>query len=201
MGQVKSLRSSQNERLEVTLMPRRSGGSSGKALGRPPGPGTGLTPELIRQMSAAGASYTEIAETHGVTKQAVSNQALRHGAPARTNVRDDVMANYPWTVPASMYHADPNKRMRDHAEYVATGGEGMSERKLYRLRLFYKRLERENLVVEFDPSIPPGKGISEGGFAYRPRCDSDGDLIIRVNEHTNLTDEGRRLWKMPPIRP
>jgi hypothetical protein len=91
--------------------------------------------------------------------------------------------------------------MRDHAEYMATGGKGMSIHKVRRLQTFYRKLD-EGLVVEFNPDLPPEPGVaSTGGWAYRKRQTSDGDLIIRVNEHTTLTDEGKLLWRMPPRRP
>jgi hypothetical protein len=76
----------------------------------------------------------------------------------------------------------------------------MSEDKLTRLRAFVKMLRDENLVVEFDPDLPPEDGVSgtAGGWAYRKRRKRDGDLLVRVNEHTHLTDEGRTIWRLPP---
>jgi Fe2+ or Zn2+ uptake regulation protein len=56
-------------------------------------------------------------------------------------------------------------------------------------------------VVEFDPALPPCEDASVGGFAYRDRLESDGDLLIRVNEHTHLSDEGRKVWSMPKVLP
>lgn len=77
----------------------------------------------------------------------------------------------------------------------------MSEYKLARLRSFYRKLREENLVVEFDPNIPPSPGIKHGGFAYRDRTPEDGDLLIRVNEYTNLTDQGKIIWRFHPTEP
>jgi len=91
--------------------------------------------------------------------------------------------------------------MRDHAEYVATGGKGMSEDKLRRLNGFYQKLEREDVVVEFHPDLPPSKDAACGGWRYVPRKDSDADLMIRVNEHTNVTEEGHILWRIPKRKP
>ena len=88
------------------------------------------------------------------------------------------------------------------AIHVATGGKGMSESKLKRLRGFYKILVEQDVVLEFDPELPPIPGVAnKGGFAYRPRERRDGDLIIRVNEHTTLTPEGRLIWCLPPQIP
>ncbi len=51
------------------------------------------------------------------------------------------------------------------------------------------------------PGIPPHDGVAAGGFAYRERLDSDGDLLIRVNEYTHLSDEGLKVWVMPKVLP
>jgi hypothetical protein len=96
-------------------------------------------------------------------------------------------------------NTSPFKRLRDHGEWVATGGVGMSDDKLTRLRAFYRKLRDDNLVVEYDPTIPPIPGVSnKGGWAYRQRTPTDEDLLIRVNEYTNLTEEGRGIWRLPP---
>ncbi|KGI82059.1 hypothetical protein IL38_06975 [Actinopolyspora erythraea] len=59
----------------------------------------------------------------------------------------------------------------------------------------------KDFVVEYDPNIPPSEYMKLGGFAYRERELKDGDLIIRVNEYTTLTNEGKKLWRMPPRFP
>ena len=57
-------------------------------------------------------------------------------------------------------------------------------------------------VVKFDPSIPPIPGVSnKGGWAYRQRTPTDEDLLIRVNEYTDLTEQGRGIWRLPPLGP
>ena len=78
----------------------------------------------------------------------------------------------------------------------------MDQIKLQRLRSFYQRLRDENIVVEFDPEIPPIEGVSvAGGFAYRTRRKSDVDLLVRKNDHTFLTKEGLMIWRFPPVDP
>ncbi|WP_200962140.1 hypothetical protein [Mycobacterium sp. Root265] len=74
----------------------------------------------------------------------------------------------------------------------------MSADQIRRLHSFYRRLGNENVVVEFDPNLPPQAGVSPfGAFAYRKRSSTDGGLMIRVNEFTSLTEPGRQLWKLP----
>ncbi len=74
----------------------------------------------------------------------------------------------------------------------------MSDSEIRRLTSFHDKLRRYNLVVEYSPEIPPSLDSSVGGWSYQARIADDGDLMIRVNEWTTLTDEGRRrIWKLP----
>jgi hypothetical protein len=116
--------------------------------------------------------------------------------------REVVLQSFPFQVPVEMGQTSPYRRLRDHGEYMATGGVGMSEDKLKRLRAFYRKLRNEEMVVEYDPTIPPIPGVSsKGGWAYRDRLSEDGDLLSRVNDYTNLTEEGQRIWRFPPQDP
>jgi hypothetical protein len=159
-----------------------------------------LTPAVIEELKRKGHNQADIARMFGVTRAYVSKVKLQVGNYSRTP-REIAMDHYPWTVGARFNGASIERRMRDHFEYMATGGRGMSEDKLKRLATFYRRLQEENVVVEFDPALPPCEGANNGGFAYRPKLDSDGELIIRVNCHTNLTDVGKTLLRFPPVLP
>lgn len=166
----------------------------------------GLTPEIIESEKRKGLSQAEIARKYGVTRQAISDIKRRFPDAFSTTPREDVLKHFPWLVPGSkdkpMTQQKPYRYLRDHGEYMATGGKGMSEEKLKRLRIFYKKLRDNNVVVEFDPTLPPEIGVApHGGFAYRPRLASDGDLIIRVNQYTTLTEEGHSIWTFPPVEP
>jgi hypothetical protein len=33
------------------------------------------------------------------------------------------------------------------------------------------------------------------------RMPEDGDLLVRVNEHTALTEDGRSIWRVPALDP
>lgn len=155
-----------------------------------------LTPGMVEELRNKGLNQSEIARASGVSRQWVS--LLKHQNPRHYKTpRETVLQAWPYQVPAAQQQM-PYKRLRDHAEYVETGGKGMDEAKLKRLRGFYKRLRDENAVVEFDPSIPPIPGISStGGWAFRERQPADGVLLIRVNEHTRLTEDGKRIWRFP----
>jgi hypothetical protein len=82
--------------------------------------------------------------------------------------------------------------MREHGEYVATDGHGMSGEVLHRLSIFYAELQSESVVVEYDPA---------SGFSYSPRLESDGDFMIRRNEHAMLVAESYMVWRIPPRLP
>lgn len=155
---------------------------------------------LIEALKNQGMNQSQIAELFNISKQAVSYHKVTYNG-TRTP-REVVLDNFPWQVPMYMSQTSPYRRLRDHGEYMATGGKGMTEDKLKRLRAFYRKLRDEDVVIEFDPSIPPTPGVSnKGGFAFRPRRKTDGDLLIRVNEHTTLTREGRLIWCFPPKEP
>lgn len=115
--------------------------------------------------------------------------------------RKKAMRQIPWEASTLQFETDIYRRIRDHAEYMATGGKGMPKWKLRRLWHFYNKIENENLVVEFDPSIPPNKYSQNGGFAFRYREPWDDDLIIRVNDYTNIDPDGKWLWVIPPRKP
>ena len=155
---------------------------------------------LIEELKRAGYNQNDIARAIGVSAQAVTYHKQTYNG-SRTP-REEVMEHFPWKVPEEFTNNSPYKRIRDHAEFIATGGEGMSQDKLSRLRGFYRKLRKQNAVLEFVPEIPPIKGVcNQGGFILRKRKPSDGDLIIRVNEYTDLTEEGEMIWRFPPVDP
>lgn len=160
-----------------------------------------LSLSVVEALKNKGFNQSEIAEMYGVTRQYVS--WLKHTYGGRLTPREQVLQSFPFEVPVEMGQTSPFRRLRDHGEYVATGGVGMDAEKKRRLRAFYQRLRDEKLVVEFDPTLPPEPGVSnKGGWAYRRRRKSDGDLLIRVNEHTrDLTEEGLMIWRFPHIDP
>ncbi len=155
---------------------------------------------VIEDLRRKGYNQSEIADMHGVTRQAVSWQKIVYGGALTP--RQVVNQAWPWKTNNLHGKSKVYQRMRDHGEYMATGGKGMNDDKLSRLRSWYQKLRDENVVVEFDPEIPPIPGVSpHGGFRYVKRRKSDGDLLLRKNEHTTLTEEGRRIWRFPPRDP
>ncbi|KZM68859.1 hypothetical protein [Nocardia terpenica] len=159
-----------------------------------------LTLSIIEDLTGKGLNQTEIADMYGVTRQYVSWVKKTYGG--KQTPREIALKNFPWILTTQQGQMAPARNLRNHAEFMATGGRGMTADKLTKLRNFYKKLREQNVVVEFDPSLPPEPGVSSvGGFAYRPREASDGDLLIRVNEHTQMNEEGKIIWRFPPREP
>lgn len=159
-----------------------------------------LTLSIVEALKNKGFNQSEIAELFGVTRQYVS--WIKHTYGGRLTPREIVLQHFPFKVPAELTNSSPYKRLRDHGEFVETWGVGMSPGKLQRLRSFYRKLRDNNLVIEFDPALPPEPGVSSvGGWAYRERLPEDEDLLVRVNEHTTITEKGKMIWRFPPMEP
>ena len=82
-----------------------------------------LSLAVIEDLKNKGFSQSEIAEMFGVTRQAVSWHKHTYGG--RLTRREIILKHFPWKVSTEQGQTSPFKRMRDHAEYVATGGVGM----------------------------------------------------------------------------
>lgn len=150
----------------------------------------------IEALRRQGYSQSDIAEMHGVSRQAVSWQKQTYGG--YLTYRQVVNKAWPWATTNLHSKSKVYQRLRDHGEYMLTDGAGMSEDKLARLRSWWQKLRKDDLVVEFDPALPPLRGVSpHGGFALRHRVPEDRDLLIRVNKHTTLTEGSRRIWCWP----
>ena len=75
------------------------------------------------------------------------NTWIKHTYGGRLTPREKALKHFPFKVPTDMTHASPYRRLRDHGEFVATSGIGMSADKLKRLRTFYRNVRDNNLVV------------------------------------------------------
>lgn len=159
-----------------------------------------ISPAAVEHWRKLGYSQSAIGRRYGFTRQYISWIKQYHGGTLTK--RQEVLQHWPFVVPAEQGQCAPYKRLRDHAEYFVTGGLGMAEDRLSRLRGFYNKLREDDLVVEYDPAIAPTPGVSnKGGWAYRKRRKADEDLLIRVNEHTFMTDKAFMIWRFPPLDP
>jgi hypothetical protein len=144
-----------------------------------------------------GMSLTEAARALGVSKQ-LAHYHLYESGGGHVNPAKAARESMPWREIEPQYRdTGPARRVAWHAEYIATGGKGMSAKKLRYLRQWYQRLTKENEVVVYDPAIPSHRGVRAGGWDYVPRVESDGELLFRANEYTMVTDETKVDWRLP----
>jgi hypothetical protein len=148
----------------------------------------GLSPDLIRAEFAKGRGPQAIADEVGCSRQAVWDMANRYGIHWDA-ARKTVHENMPWAVPSQFRNESAYRYLLAHARYVETGGEGMRDTELKRVRSFHRRLLRDDSVLEFNPNT---------GFEYHAREESDDNLCIRLNEYSRpLTPEGEFIWARP----
>jgi hypothetical protein len=159
-----------------------------------------LSLAVVEDLTNKGWTQREIAQLYGVTRQYVSWIKRTYGG--RKTAKELVFEHFPLSGHDKFVQTSPYRLMRMHGDYIASGGVGMPEDKLSRLRSWYKMLREKNVVLEYDPRLLPEPGVSNrGGFTYRPRLPDDKDLLIRENEYTNLTEEGKRIWRLPEVEP
>lgn len=159
------------------------------------------SPSEISALKAKNYSQRQIAKILGVSPSYITWIAREYGGVV-PSPRDTKNEMWPWAVPSEFRTAAPALRLRDHLDVASGGGKNLSPKRRALLRGFYKRLLENNEVVEFDPTIPPHEGVFTGGWAYRPRTEADGELLIRVNEYTKpLTERMKLIWRFPPRTP
>lgn len=126
-----------------------------------------LTLAIVEDLKAKRHTQGDIARMFGVTRQYASWIKYTYGG--RLTPRERVLREFPWKVPEPMTQHSPYRRMREHGEYVATNGVGMSPEKLYRFH------RRERALTNTVPGGTPrdGRGV---GDQSRPPTARDGQL-------------------------
>lgn len=152
--------------------------------------------DTILALYDGGMSYAEIGSVFGRTRQAVYDTLVRTGGAPETPLHRAKNA-IPWEIHGKMANAAPYQNILRHLEAVQGGLERMSKEKRRKLRGFYRTLSEHDVVVRFDPDLPPLPGQVYGGFEYVPRKESDGNLIVRIDKNTKLPRKGRELWAIP----
>jgi hypothetical protein len=161
----------------------------------PRGKQPSITLAEIESLKRQGWTQSDIARDHGCTRAYISWIVRKYGGTL-THRQLVLEQHFPWKVPVALQTASGYRRLRDHGELFVTNGVGMPEDSLTRLQSFWR--DYWDHVLEFDPAIPPEPGFAkDGGFARRPRRESDGNLLIRVNQYTTLTDQGWHIWSLP----
>jgi hypothetical protein len=154
--------------------------------------------QILELMNTYNLTPTQVARALGCSRQLV-NYHLKHApgpewASPATVARESLESVV--DIQNDLHKKDPPyRRLADHAEYMATGGRGMSHDQLYRLSTWYRRMTTHVLV--YDPSIPPGDGFRYGGWSYERREDRDGTAMIRVNEWISYDDRALEVFRVP----
>lgn len=163
---------------------------------------TGLSREEIIRLLEQGFTRTEIAEAYGVTPQAVSWH-LTDPSKGRKYLdpRQQAMEHLPWEVRSEHKKAGPFQKLRIHIKYVALGEQKLSSVERRKLRNWYAELEELDVVLEYDPKIPPSPRMQTGGWRYVPREPRDHGLIIRINRYAHMTPEAYEYMRFPELWP
>lgn len=157
-----------------------------------------ITVAEVDALKAKGFNQSEIAEMYGVTRAYIS--WIKHTYGGKRTPREKILEeSWPWTVADRFTRSVPYRSLRDHAEFVATKGKGMTQDQLDKLETFYR--QTEHVVVTYDPDNPPTPGISAGGFMYVPRTESDGDMLIRLGKNEKMSAKTRAVFKRPARLP
>lgn len=160
----------------------------------------GVDTSIIETMLRQGFTQAEIAEQMGVTRQAINYHAKKMGwvDPAA-----QVTELLPWrALTTKERKATPYVMLRNHVEYMLNGGELMSKDARRRLRSWYEtRIFEFDMVVEYDPNIPPSPNQKFGGWRYVHRTEQDDNLIIRENSYTKLNKTQKALFRLPKKLP
>lgn len=159
--------------------------------------GSGLTSATVQNLLRQGLSGQEIADMYGLTRARVS-QIKRQTDGWTKTAFDEAEEYWPLRVPDRFHSCRPYKNLRSHGVYTVDPT-SVNKESLKLLRGFYAHLADFNLIVVYDPDIPPQRRIATGGFAYRTREESDGELMIRPNDHTHGLDRAtmQDFWRLP----
>ena len=104
---------------------------------------------------------------------------------------DTVREHFPWHVSDELEQVDLCQALRAYGDWVATGGHGLPAATLQRARDLVLTLRQRDAVLEYD-------GV---GITLRARNADDGDLLVRDNAHTTLTEDGRMIWRFQHVDP
>lgn len=132
------------------------------------------TGDVLLKLRREGKTYDEIAEMYGVTRGAVYLQ-LRN-IPGLVEDRPSHRDMIPWRVKVEHAHAYPAMMLRLLGRRLK--GQELPEDKAKLLDSWCKSLKDKNLVVHYDPDIPPNAASPKvGGWAYVERQGTDHEWI------------------------
>lgn len=103
-----------------------------------------LTPAAIQYLyHTLNWSQKKIGDHYGVTRAAINYYFSSGQVPK--DPRQQLKGSFPWDVTGRWHtNAYPHKRLHDHAEFMATGGQDMTPGQLDKLFRFYRSLLNNN---------------------------------------------------------
>lgn len=160
----------------------------------------GISTEVVAALLNQGFTQSEIADLLHTTRQVINYHAKKIGWKDPSKQVTELL---PWQdLTPNERKATPYVMLHNHVEYMIFGTKTMSDNSISRLRSWYKtRIQEYDVVVEYDPNIPPSPNQKFGGWRYVPRTAEDGDLIIRRNKYTKLSETQEALFKLPTELP
>ena len=158
---------------------------------------SGLTPAIAQALDRQGVTGVEGARRFGVSRAFWSKQ-LRATDGFDKKPTDLINEVWPFNVPDRYTYSRPYKNLRLHAVWMLTQHINREKDRTL-LRGFYAFLKNAQMCVEYDPTqTEPQWRNKTGGFRYVPLNESDGQLLIRVNQYTrDMSEEMQVLWQMP----
>lgn len=142
--------------------------------------------DVLISLRNRGWTDQQIAAQYGVSKHAVYLQLRDAGA---TKARPNYRAFIPWRVRRAHTWTYPPTMLR----YLAQQSEGkeLPEAKARLLRKWLADIREADVVVCYDPEIPPNPASPvTGGFYYARRRPEDGESIIRQPEGQAAREQG-----------
>lgn len=150
----------------------------------------GLTPAIVEEELRKGKTFAQIGRDFGVSRQAPRDTLKRAGIPIPTNeTTQTTQDNMPWKGSLDKFrHSKQHQYLFAYAEFMLEGAESLSAARKEDLRAFTNKLKK-GMVLALDQTV---------GFYWVPRTPEDNNLVVRVDEYTNLTNDGETiLWVLP----
>ena len=150
-----------------------------------------LTPESYNYHKRRGLRDVQIGEHFGVTKQAVNNMKRRYADRILLSPREQVKKWFPWEMnkqDGKHSWSYIRHQLGNHAEYMASGGNGMSPYKIRKLIGFY------STAKDFAATYTPDRG-----WYWVPRMPEDAEMLVRPNKYCreNMTSKMWAIWNFP----
>lgn len=158
---------------------------------------SGLTDPTLVKLFHMGQTDKQIADTYGISVQAVSARRMRLGLVRKQisrQVNEGLAAR--WTIHTTQGRGSHHNLHAAKCLKVwlrlRLGDESLSEVQVQQAEGWAAELHQRNEVLCYDPEVP-------GGWYYRPRKPRDGRLVVDWPKSIPFPDERfKRALELPP---